>query len=268
MAVRVLAGLCAVSWLVFPGFGVIDLSVTWSADWPQVLEAGWGLFATVIVGAAFVLVGVRPRGSAPAVAHLLIAIVALAISAVFAKEGRLLALVAFLALQTAIVGGLLRGARPGGRDSWAPRPVGVSRPLLVVACAGVVPWLSYALQMWALNRDDRSDSDVTIGVDHYSVQGALALSLGLLPLLAALRAEVRPFVPVCASVAAFYLGLVSLAWPHSPGGLSRTWSAAAVAWALVLAAVALARRRRTAPLPQRSASAGRGVAAAVRPPDR
>ena len=86
--------------------------------------------------------------------------------------------------------------------------------------------------MWALNREDRSDSDVTLGIDHYSVQGALALSLALLPLLAAFREDVRPFVPVCASVAAFYLGLVSLAWPNSPGGFGRAWSVAAMAWAL------------------------------------
>jgi hypothetical protein len=75
--------------LVLPGFGVIDLSVTWSADWPQVLEAGWGLFATVIVGAAFVLVALRPCRSAPGAAQLTVATVALAISAVVAKEGRL-----------------------------------------------------------------------------------------------------------------------------------------------------------------------------------
>ena len=61
VAVRLLAGLFAVGWLVFPGFGAIDLSVTWDADWPQVLEAGWGLFFTVIVGAAFALVALRPR---------------------------------------------------------------------------------------------------------------------------------------------------------------------------------------------------------------
>ena len=244
MAGRVLAGLCALSWFVLPGFGVIDLSVTWNADWPQVLEAGWGLFAVVIVGAAFVLVAVFPRGSAPAVAQLVIATFALAISAVVAVEGRLLLLVALLAFQTAMVGILLRGAWPSGSDLWPPRPSGLSRSLLLVACAGAIPWLTYALHMWALTRDDRSDSDVTLGIDHYSVQGALALSLALLSLLAALRENARPFVPVVVSVAAFYLGLVSLAWPNSAGGFSRAWSAAAIGWALALLAVALAPRLR------------------------
>jgi len=247
---RVLAGLCAAGWLILPGFGVIDLSVTWSSDWPQVLEAGWGLFATVIVGASFVLIVVRPRASAAAGAQLVIATCALAVSATFARESALLPLAAFLALQTAIVRGVLRRSLVGA--AWVRGPISVSRTMLVVACSGLVPWLAYALHMWALNRESRSDSDITLGIDHYSVQGALALSLGLLPLLAALRTDVRPFVPVCSSVAAFYLGLVSLAWPESPGGLSRTWSAAAIAWAVVLFGVTLARRLRPAPLPERS----------------
>jgi hypothetical protein len=244
MAIRLFAGLCAASWLVLPGFGVIDLSVTWDADWPQVLEAGWGLFATVIVGAAFALVAVRPRGFAPGGAQLVVAIIALAISAVVAEEARLFVLVALLALQTMVVGGLLWRGWPGGSESWGPRASGVSRPLLVVACVGVVPWFAYAFDMWALNREGRPDSDVTLAIDHYSVQGALAVSLALLAPMAALLEDARPFVALCAALAAFYLGLVSIAWQDSAGGLSRAWSAAAIAWALALAAVALSSRIR------------------------
>ena len=245
---RVLAGLCGLSWLVLPGFGVIDLSVTWNADWPQVLEAGWGLFATAIVAAAFVLVAVRPRRSAPGVAQLVVATVALALSAAAAREARLLPLAALLALQTAIVGGLVRQARPGSAGPWSPRSAGISRSSLLVAGAGVIPWLAYAVDMWALNRENQSESDVTLGIDHYSVQGALGLSLGLLPFLAVLREDAHPFVPMCASIAAFYLGLVSLAWPSSLGGLGRAWSVAAIAWALGLAAVSVAHSRRRAAL--------------------
>jgi hypothetical protein len=39
LTVRLLAVLWALSWWVFPGFGVIDLSVTWDPGWPVVLEA-------------------------------------------------------------------------------------------------------------------------------------------------------------------------------------------------------------------------------------
>ena len=188
---RVLAGLFAVSSVVLPGFGAIDLSVTWSSDWPQVLEAGWGLYATVLVGAAFALVAVRPRRSRPAVAQLVVATVALAVSAAAAAEPRLLWLVAGLAAQTAIVGALSVRA-------WDARPasrVQASSVLLVLAGLGLVPWLAYALDMWALNREDRSDSDVTLGIDHYSVQGAVGLALVLLPLLAALRRDVARSSP-------------------------------------------------------------------------
>lgn len=247
IAVRTLAGLFAVSWIVLPGFGAIDLSVTWSADWPQVLEAGWGLFFTVLVGAAFVLVAVRPRASMPAVLQLMVATVVLAVSAVVGEEIRLFWLVAALALQTAIVGGLSRRARREGTDTRVPRPR-VSRLLLLLAGVGVVPWLAYALHMWTLNREGRLDSDFTLGVDHYSVQGALALALALLPPLAALRSDVCPFVPACAGVAAFYLGLVSLAWDGAAGGLGRAWSAAAIAWGLALLAVTVVRRLREVPL--------------------
>ena len=94
----------------------------------------------------------------------------------------------------------------------------------------VVPWLAYALPMWSLNRDDRSDGDVTVGIDHSSVQGALALVLALLPLSAALRGDLHPFVVVCSGVAASYLGLVSLAWPDAAGAFGQAWSIAAIAW--------------------------------------
>ena len=37
---RVVAGFSALSWYTFSGFGVIDLTVTWNAEWPQVLDVG------------------------------------------------------------------------------------------------------------------------------------------------------------------------------------------------------------------------------------
>ena len=197
LAACLLSGVFAISWLVLPGFGLIDLSVTWDADWPQVLEAGWGLFATAIVGAAFLMLAVRPRVSMPAVAQLAVATGSLAVSAVVARETGLLVLAALLGLETAIVGGLLRGAWRDGMELWRPFSR-ISRLLLLLAAVGAVPWLAYALHMWSLNREERSDSDITMGIDHYAMQGALALVLVVLPLLAALRADLHPFVPVCA----------------------------------------------------------------------
>ena len=93
--------------------------------------------------------------------------------------------------------------------------------------------------MWSASRDERPDSDITNGIDHYAVQGALGLALAGLPLLAALRTALIPLVPVCAGISAAYLGLVSFAWQDAAGGFGRAWSAAAMAWGLGLVAVGL-----------------------------
>ena len=244
--VRAIAGLFAFGWIVLPGFGAIDLAVTWNSDWPQVLEAGWGLFFTALVGAAFVLVATRPRACGPGLIQLVLTSGALAVSAAVADEPPLFWLAAALALETAIVGGLSRRPRRG--VGVAQMPTGVSRPLLLLAGLGVVPWLAYAVDMWRLNRDGRIDADITIGVDHYAVQGALGLALAVLPFVAALRSDVRPFIPLCTGIAASYLGLISFVWSEAAGGFGRAWSAAAIAWGLALVAVPLVERLRTTPV--------------------
>jgi len=231
---RALACLFAVSWFVLPGFGVIDLSVTWSAAWPEVLEAGWGLFSSLIVGASLLFFAARPRASLPALAQLTIATMSLVVAGAAAAEWRLLCFGAALALETAVVAVLLgqplRGAVAGLRASRQS----VSMSVTVLALAGVLPWGAYALNMWDLNRQGQP-SDVTVGVDHYSMQGALALAFVALTLLAAVRPDFWPFVPACAGIAAAYLGLVSLAWQGTPGGLSTAWSLAAIVWGLAIA---------------------------------
>ena len=70
-----LAGVFAFGWVVLPGFGAIDLAVTWNPEWEQVLEAGWGLYFTVIVGVPFVVTAVRPRASRPGIVQLVAATV-------------------------------------------------------------------------------------------------------------------------------------------------------------------------------------------------
>ncbi len=234
---RVLAGIFALSWFVLPGFGIIDLTVTWNASWPEALEAGWGLFSTVIVGLAFVVFGARPWASLPAAAQLVVASVSLAVSGVVSEESGLLWFATALALQTAVVGGLSRSSCRGD-SRWRLRMrARVARPMLFLAVVGVAPWFGYALHMWELNRQGEP-GDVSLGIDHYSMQGALALALALLPLLAAFTPDVSPFVPVCAGIVAAYLGLVSFAWQDSPGAFATAWSAAAIVWGLALVAAA------------------------------
>ena len=231
---RVLALLFAASWIVLPGFGAIDLSVTWDPDWPQVLEAGWGLFFTVLVGVPFVVIAARPRSAGAPVAQLAVATIALAVSVVAGREGALTWIPVLLGVETLVVSWL---SGTSWRSWTASR--GTDAPLLALAALGVVPWLAYAVDMWAANREGRPDSDITNGIDHYAVQGALGLALAALPALAALRPSLTPLAPVCAGIAAAYLGLVSFAWEDAAGGFGRTWSAAAMAWGLCLVAVSL-----------------------------
>jgi hypothetical protein len=41
---------------------------------------------------------------------------------------------------------------------------------MVSLAAVAIPWTVYAIAMWDLNRQDRPDADITVGIDHYSVQ--------------------------------------------------------------------------------------------------
>ena len=103
MTRRVLAVLFALTWLLFPGFGVVDLTVTWDPAWARVLEAGWGVFFTVLVGFAFIAVASFLQRAIGPTAQLCVTAVVLGVSAVFAGETGLLVFAAVLAAEVAIV---------------------------------------------------------------------------------------------------------------------------------------------------------------------
>ena len=177
LAVRVLAVFFALTWLVFPGFGLIDLRSPGIPDWPVVLEASWGVFMT---RAGRRLVPRRRRPARPG----------------GARDGRRCCVALATWLVAAAAGlewpllGLRRAAGRGGcaarcsslpgRERLRPRRlVGVGARCSAVAALGVVPWLLHAERMFAANRRNAGVliGDVTMGVDHYAVQGALALAL-------------------------------------------------------------------------------------------
>ena len=170
-----LAGLFALFWLL-PSFGLIDLTVTWSSTWPQVLEAGWGLYFTLLVGAPFIAVAARSRLPTGAPEMLVVATLALLVSGVVALEIGCVVLGLILAVGAVAVTWPWRWSFGELRRSGTDRMSAVFG-ILAVASAG--PWLVYAVHMWSLNRQDRFDSDVTNDVDHYSVQGAFGLAMVL-----------------------------------------------------------------------------------------
>lgn len=240
LVVRLLASLFALTWWVFPGFGLIDLSVSWDPEWPVVLEATWGVVMTVLVGGSFLAVAVTPRRTAPAEVTLLATCATWLLAAAAGLEWQLLGYVGVLVVEAAALGALLPDRERVRPVSWA-----VSRPLLGVAALGVVPGLLHAERMFASNRRDAGEiiGDVTMGVDHYAVQGALALALPALALVAAVWPRGRRFLGVGVGLCAGYVGLVSYAFPGTWAGVSPLLSALCMAWGLAVAALALARRR-------------------------
>jgi hypothetical protein len=236
LACRVLAVLSALTWLLLPGFGLVDLSVSWDPAWPVVLEASWGLFTTVLVAGSFLAVAIRPQRSASALLVLLVALAALLVSAAAGWEWRLLGYATLLAVEVPVV---FLSPR---REPVRPVRTSVHRVLLVVAIVGAPPWLVHAARMYRLNIADAGEAigELTMGVDHHAVQGALAVAVVALALAAALWPRGRRHLGLAAGVCAAYLGLVSYAFPGSWAGLHPASSVLSAAWGVAVAGLASA----------------------------
>ena len=229
--VRVLALLFALLWL-FPGFGLIDLTVTWDEDWPVVLEAGWGLFFTVVVAVPSLAVAAQLRRAAASIVQLTVGAAALVVGGLVSVELGAVVLGVLVALEAALFAAV--------RDGERVRPVRLAtdRTLLLLAAVAAVPWLVYAIEMAELDRDGSAESDITNGVDHYAVQAATALALVALVLVAAVWPRARRLCGLSAASVAVYLGVVSFSSPGTPGGFDRTWSGACVLWGAAVAVAA------------------------------
>ncbi|HYI57946.1 MAG TPA: hypothetical protein VEX66_07235 [Microlunatus sp.] len=241
---RILAAFFALTWLILPWYGLIDLSVTLFPDpeWQGVLEGAWGLYLTVFIGVPFLTITVRGRTTAPAIAVLYVATIALAVSGIVAAEAGAFVMAVVLGLETVIVTGPPSALVGRMRFRLAPQA------LLIPFVLGAVPWSVYAWTMWSLNRQERPERDITNGVDHYSVQGSYALALLALVALAEVWPAGRLYVGCAAGSSAVLLGLISWAWHPSPGSFDHRWSALCVGWGLTVLIMAyLTRQRRTTP---------------------
>lgn len=240
LLVRLVAGVLAVAALVFPGFGIPDLLVTWDPAWQVVLEAGWGLFMTILVAAALLTVVVAPGRAAPALVQLWVAAGCVLVAAALGTDAH----AALLGLGLVACGtmvSLSRAVRP-----WLPREVRLDVPLLAVAAVGAVPWLRYAAGEASADRQRLDGADITVGVDHHAVQAALAIAFVVLPLLAATWEAGRRYLTTCVAVASAYLGLVALAHPVTPAAIGPVWSALAMAWPIALLVAGWTARGRAA----------------------
>jgi hypothetical protein len=93
------------------------------------------VFMTVLVGGSFLAIAVRPTRASPATVTLLVSLATWLVAAAAGLEWPLLGYAALLALQLPLV--LL----VPGREHVRPVAWPVSRPMLVLAVLGIVPWL-------------------------------------------------------------------------------------------------------------------------------
>lgn len=227
---RVLLVLCALTWWLLPGMGVIDLSVTWDRDWPVMLEAGWGVLFTVGLGLPFLVTAARPRLARVALVQLHVVAAALLVGVVAGVEPQAWWIFVGLLIEVPLV----HAVAPRERLGRAP----VHRPLLTLALVALPAGLGYAWEMAELNRLALPTSDITNDVDHYAVQAALGVALVALPAAAALWPATRRLLGTSTALMAFYTALVSYHWPLADGGFSAGWSVAVMAWSVAVMAAA------------------------------
>ena len=122
------------------------------------------------------------------------------------------------------------------------------RRVLVVAAAGAVPWLVYAVATAANSRGRLPPDDLAARPQAGGWAGGtvLALAVVLLALLAATRPPGWRVPLWSAAMASAAFGAVSLLNPAAPGSAGTAWGAAAVAWSLALLLTGEMSRDRTA----------------------
>ncbi|MGY2701816.1 MULTISPECIES: hypothetical protein [unclassified Nocardioides] len=233
---RLLAAVSAVLW-AFVFFGLIDLSVpldkTPGFYESYLLETGWGVLYTFLVGAAFAALVVRPVLVLPAVQ---VGLVGLALGVTAVASGSLVQLVpAVLLVGNAYAVLRLAGLRlPAG-------PVRLDPALTVLTAVLLVPAAVFAVDMVDGYRSGRPPTDDdTWGIDHWPTQAALALAVVLVS--AAVAAGVRGRWPgaglsaACVVLTTGWFGVVSAVYPDHAGSIGTPWGPALVAWALLFAA--------------------------------
>ena len=250
IGVRVAAVAAAGVWGVFY-FGVIDLLVVPIQDTQfdafYLVETGWGLLYTVLVGVPLVLFAVRPQSVVflQQVAAVALAVLACAVITPAWRQvitGVLLLLTALLlSWWSGQRAWRVASPRTGRLDPWLGA-------LVVVAAAGAV-W--YAVEVIQKARSGIPDDD-TWGLMHLPMQAAFGLALAGSAAVTWL-AEGAGSTPaagwrvsaVPTAVSACWLGVVSLMYPHHLASLGDAGGVAAIAWGLLFGVVVITRDRET-----------------------
>ena len=258
-AARAFAAASAVFW-AFLFFGLIDLAVpideTPGFYDSYLLETGWGVLYTFLVGAAFVSLAARPQLMMP-VAQ--IALVAVCLAATAVAAGSWVQLVPAMLLASNCYAFVAMA-----RDQvWLP--VGWYRarldPLVgLVAATLVPPAVLFAVDMIRGFREDRPPrGDDTWGIDHWPTQAALALAGAAVAVAVAAGVRDRwsgTAVSVgCVALAVGWFGFWSAVYPEHAGSAGEGWGIALIVWACAFIGVAgwrLATRREQQATPGRA----------------
>jgi hypothetical protein len=236
----VLAAASAFFWAVL-FFGVLDLAVpierTPGFHDTYLLETGWGVLYTFMVGGAFAALTLRPGMVVP-LAQLTLVALCLAATAVAAGAWRQLLPALLLAVNCGLLAVLssTRGAtwRRRGRPRLDP-VVGVVSVLLIP------PAVAFSVDMVHGYREGRPPLDsISWGVDHWPTQGTLALAVAAVAV--AVAAGVRARWPgtaasaACVAVSAGWFGFWSAVYPDHAGSAGDAWGIALLVWACAFAA--------------------------------
>jgi hypothetical protein len=222
----------------FAYYGLIDLSVVIIQDERfydfYLVDAGWGLLYTVLVGFPLVMFAARPRAQL-CLQQLIVVSTAILICALITPATGQLAPAVLLAVTGMVLSGL------SGHGLVPIRGLslhGINKGMAVLAVVAAVSSLAYAATMIQAARVGHADDD-TWGLMHLPMQAAFALSVAGVTVLAVLADAAKSAwwqVPAwSAAASAAWLGLLSVAYPGHLGSLGRIGGVAAIAWGVALA---------------------------------
>ena len=235
VAARAVAAASALFWAVF-FFGLIDLAVPLD-ETPgfydsYLLETGWGVLYTFLVGAAFASLAARPQMMMPVV-QIALAAACLAVTALAA--GSWVQLVPAMLLASNCYAFVAVASEP------VRLPAGWYRPKLdptvgVVAVTLVPPAVLFAVNMVTGFWEGRPPlDDDTYGIDHWPTQAALALAVAAVAVAVAAGVRARwsgtALSAGCVAVAASWFGFWSAIYPEHAGSAGEAWGKALIVWA-------------------------------------
>lgn len=234
---RLVAVLAAIVW-AFLYYGLIDLSVVILQDERfydfYLVDAGWGLLYTVLVGFALVAFAVRPSATVYLQQLIVISAAILVCALITPASGQVAP-----AVLLAVTGMVLSVCSGNGLVPVRGLSVrGLNKGMAVLAVIAAVCSVAYAAKMIQAARAGHSDDD-TWGLMHLPMQAAFAVSVAGCAVLAMLAdaAKSRGWqVPAwSAAMSAMWLGTLSIAYPRHLGSLGGTGGVAAIVWGVALA---------------------------------